>query len=127
MELSNFDKKTEMGLIEIENMEFYSYHGHYPEERIIGNRFIVDLQVLTSLGKASETDDLNDTINYQSAYEIVKEQMLIKSNLLEHVAKRILDSLYERFSSLESVTVKISKMNPPLGGQIGRVSVTLSR
>ncbi len=116
-----------MGLIEIENMEFYSYHGHYREERIIGNRFIVDLRVTTSLGKASETDDLNDTINYQSAYEIVKEQMLIESNLLEHVAKRILDSLYERFSSLESVTVKISKMNPPLGGQIGRVSVTLSR
>jgi 7,8-dihydroneopterin aldolase/epimerase/oxygenase len=116
-----------MGLIEIENMEFYSYHGHYREERIIGNRFIVDLQVATSLGRASETDDLNDTVNYQSAYEIVKEQMLIKSNLLEHVAKRILDSLYERFSSLESVTVKISKMNPPLGGQIGRVSVTLSR
>ncbi len=116
-----------MGLIEIENMEFYSYHGHYREEKIIGNRFLVGLQITTSVVKASETDDLNDTLNYQMAYDIVKEQMRIKSNLLENVAGRIIDNLYKCFPSIEKATVKVSKMNPPLGGQIGRVSVTLSR
>ena len=116
-----------MGIIGIENMEFYSFHGHYREERIIGNRFIVDLHIVTSLDKASKSDDLSDTLNYQLAYEIVKEQMQIKSHLLENVAKRILDTLYGRFSSIDKATVKVSKLNPSMGGQIERVSVTMSR
>lgn len=116
-----------MGLIEIENMEFYAFHGHYREERVIGNRFLVNLQIKTSTDKASETDNLNDTLNYQVAYDIVKEQMHIKSHLLEHVAGRILDSLYSRFTSIEKATVKISKLNPAMGGNIEKVSVTLSR
>jgi 7,8-dihydroneopterin aldolase/epimerase/oxygenase len=129
MNLSNFKslKNLFMGIIGIENMEFYSFHGHYREERIIGNRFIVDLHIVTSLDKASKSDDLSDTLNYQLAYELVKEQMQIKSHLLENVARRILDSLYGRFSSIDKATVKVSKLNPSMGGQIERVSVTMSR
>jgi len=116
-----------MGLIQIENMEFYAYHGCYRQERVVGNRFLVSLDIVTPLAKAAASDNIGDTLNYQSAYEIVKEQMGIKSRLLEHVAGRILDRLYEKFPGIEKATVKVSKMNPPMGGQMERVSVTLSR
>lgn len=116
-----------MGLIQIENMEFYAYHGCYEEERVVGNRFIVDVQIETDLSRAAVTDSINDTLNYQMAYNTIKAEMSIKSHLLEHVAARILDKLYSTFSSIEKATVKVSKMNPPMGGEMERVSVTLSR
>ncbi len=116
-----------MGIICIENMEFHAYHGCYNEERITGNRFLVDLEISTGIEGAAVTDKLADTLNYQLAYDLVKEQMEIQSHLLENVAGRILDSLYESFPAIEKATVKVSKMNPPMGGQIGRVSVTFTR
>jgi 7,8-dihydroneopterin aldolase/epimerase/oxygenase len=116
-----------MGIIEIEGMEFYAYHGHFAAEQVVGNRFIVDLTLFTDCTKASQSDKLSDALNYQSVYLIVKEEMQIKSHLLEHVAARILNRLYEVYDSIERVKVKISKLNPPLGGQIGKVSVTLER
>lgn len=116
-----------MGLIQIENMEFYSFHGHFREERIVGNKFLVNLAIETDMKTPSASDNLKDAVNYQRAYEIVKQQMEIKSYLLEHIAGRILDALYEEMNGIEKATVKVSKLNPPMGGKIGSVSVTLSR
>ena len=123
-----FDKKfRNMGIIRIDNMEFYAYHGCYKEERVVGNRFLADLEISVNLDKAALSDNIKDTLNYQLAYNVVKEQMSQKSNLLENVAGRILDQLFKSFPYIEKATVKVSKMNPPMGGQIERVSVTLSR
>ena len=61
-----------MGLIQIENMEFYSFHGHFREERIVGNKFLVDLTIETDMKIPAESDNLKDAVNYQSIYEIVK-------------------------------------------------------
>jgi len=116
-----------MGVIEIEGMEFYAYHGHFAEEQIVGNLFIVDLTLFTDCAKAAKSDNLTDALNYQSVYLIVKEEMQIKSHLLEHVAGRILDRLYDSFESIEKAKVKISKLNPPIGGQVEKVSITLGR
>ena len=116
-----------MGMIQIENMEFYAYHGHFKEEQIVGNRFLVDLEIEADMQVPAKSDDLNDALNYQAAYSIVKEEMQIKSHLLEHIAGRILDSLYHNFSTIKKATVKVSKMNPPMGGKMDCVSVTLSR
>ncbi len=116
-----------MGVIEIEGMEFYAYHGHFAEEQIVGNRFMVDLSLFTDCTMAATSDELIDALNYQSVYLIVKEEMHIKSHLLEHVAERILKRLYADFEKIEKVKVKISKLNPPLGGLIEKVSVTLER
>ncbi len=116
-----------MGRIEIEGMHFYAYHGHYEAEQIVGNAFNVDLALETNCDSAAVSDDLNDALNYQAVYEIVQKEMMQKSRLLENVAKRILDALYHSFPSLEKATVKVSKLNPPMGGQIEKVSVTLSR
>jgi dihydroneopterin aldolase len=116
-----------MGLIQIENMEFYSFHGHFKEERIVGNKFIVDLTIETDMKLPSQTDNLKNAVNYQRVYEIVKAQMDTKSHLLEHIAGRILDAIYAEMTDITKATVKVSKMNPPMGGKIGSVSVVISR
>lgn len=116
-----------MGVIRIEQMEFYSYHGHYEEERIVGNRFLVDLMMETDCSAASQSDVLEDALDYQKAYELVQEEMKQKSFLLEHIARRILDTLFNNFDNLELAEVKVSKLNPPMGGKIKAVSVTLQR
>lgn len=116
-----------MSVIKIENMEFYAYHGHFREEQIVGNRFLVDLWIETDMSKPAETDNLDDAVNYQVAYRLIRKEMEKKSNLLEHIAKRILDALFESLEGIEKVRVKISKMNPPVGGKIGSVSVSLGR
>ena len=116
-----------MGLIQIEGMEFYSFHGHYKEERIVGNKFLVDLTIETDMQKSSESDNLKDAINYQHACQIVKQEMEKKSHLLENIAGRILNALYSEMGGIIKATVKVSKMNPPMGGKIASVSVVLCR
>lgn len=116
-----------MGIIHIQDMEFYSFHGHFKEERIVGNKFIVDLTLETDMKVPAESDNLKDAVNYQRVYEIVKLQMEKKSHLLEHIAGRILDAIYSEIGGVKKATVKVSKMNPPMGGKIGSVSVVLSK
>ena len=116
-----------MGLIQIENMEFYAFHGHFKEERIVGNKFLVDLTIETDMKTPAGSDNLKDAVNYQRIYDIVKSQMGMKSYLLEHIASRILNAIYAEMDGIDKVTIKISKMNPPMGGKIGSVSVVMSR
>ncbi|MBU2649466.1 MAG: dihydroneopterin aldolase [Bacteroidetes bacterium] len=114
-----------MSTISLENLEFYAYHGCFKEERIIGTRFLVDLFLETDTTKAEKTDNIQDTVNYQEVYLLIKSEMEQPSHLLEHVARRILDSLKAHYPQVSAARVKVSKMNPPLGGKLERVSVTL--
>ncbi len=116
-----------MGLIQLEGMEFYAYHGCFKEERVAGNHFVIDLSIERDLSSAAQTDNLRDTLNYQEAYSLIKKEMVKKSYLLEHIAERILKALYAKFQGIEKATVKVSKMNPPMGGKIKQVSVVLSK
>ncbi len=120
-------KKNKMGLIRIEDMEFYAFHGHYREEQIVGNHFMVDVSIETDTDRAGKSDELRDTLNYQTAYLVVKREMEINSKLLEHIATRILDALYSELNGVRKATVKVSKLNPVMGGRIGRVSVEITR
>lgn len=115
-----------MGVIEIEGMHFYAYHGHFEAERLVGNEFSVDVVLETDCTAASVSDDLSDALNYQAVYDIIKKEMQVKSRLLEHVARRILDALSAEFPSIQKAKIKVSKLNPPMGGEIEKVSVTLS-
>lgn len=109
-------------------MEFYAFHGHYEEEQIVGNRFLVDLELECDMTSAAESDQLEDAVNYQMAYELIKKEMRRKkSNLLENIAKRILDALYTEMEDIDKATVRVRKMHPPMGGPIRSVGVTLSR
>ncbi|MEX0981565.1 MAG: dihydroneopterin aldolase [Bacteroidales bacterium] len=117
-----------MGLIKIEGMEFYAFHGHYKEEQIVGNRFLVDLEMEIDMSVPAESDALEDAVNYQVAYRVVKEEMKrINSKLLENIGKRILDAIYRELDGISSVTITIRKMNPPMGGPIINVSVKMTR
>ncbi len=116
-----------MGLIQIENMEFYAFHGHYKEEQIVGNRFLVDLTIETDMSIPSKSDNLKDAVNYQRAYQIVKTEMEKKSHLLENIAGRILDALYSEMKGIKKATIKVSKLNPPIGGRIGSVSIVMEK
>jgi len=114
-----------MALIEIEGMEFYAFHGHFEVEKVTGNRFLVNLKIEADCSKAGQTDNLEDTLNYQKAYLAVKEEMAISSDLLEHVCQRIIFRIKSEFPDAQKVSVKVSKMNPPMGGQIEKVSLTM--
>ncbi len=114
-----------MGKITIEGMHFYAWHGYFESEQIVGNDFIVDVEMETDCEKAALSDNLEDALNYQAVYNLVKKEMHIKSRLLENVAKRILDAISEQFPSVKSARVKVSKLNPPMGGQVEKTSVTI--
>ncbi len=106
---------------------FTLFMGISEEERIVGNKFLVDLTIETDMTIPAKSDNLKDAVNYQKVYDIVKSQMEMKSHLLEHIAGRILDSIYAEMEGIQKVTVKVSKMNPPMGGKIGSVSVVITR
>jgi dihydroneopterin aldolase len=116
-----------MGIIRIEDMEFYAFHGHFKEEQIVGNKFLIDLEIETDLDKPGISDKLEDATDYSVACRIVKLEMEKKSKLLENIAKRILDALYVNMKNIKKATVRIKKMNPPVGAKVGSVSVIMSR
>ncbi len=105
----------------------YAYHGCLPEETKIGSDYRVDLNVEADLGLSAETDDLADTVDYVHLNAIVKEEMAVPSKLLEHVAKRILDRIFSELNPVKASKVKVAKLNPPLGGDVEDVSISLSR
>ena len=112
-----------MAIISIEKMEFYAYHGCFEEERKIGTWFSVDMSMEVDTSKAEMSDNLDDTVNYQAVYQVVKREMMVSSKLLEHVARRILTAVQKEFPTISYAWIKIKKMNPPLGGKIESVSV----
>lgn len=117
-----------MGIIEIDDMEFFAYHGCFEAEKVVGNYFLVNARLTGDCATAAQSDNITDALNYQRAYELIKEQMAIPSNLLENVAQRIIDTLFDFFGDkIESAQIKVSKMAPPMGGKIKSVSVTLSK
>ena len=111
--------------IELEEMRFYAYHGVSPQERKVGNHFVVTLRLTAPLEAATRSDNLADTINYADVYDTVRTEMERPSRLLEHAAGRIVRSLKTRFPQLTAVEVKLSKRNPPFGGDLRAASVIL--
>ena len=114
-----------MGYITIDNMEFYAYHGCFPEEQAIGTRFMVNLRMRVDTSQAQVSDDISHTVNYLEVYQVVKREMTKPSHLLEHVANRIGESVRSEYPMVEKVWVRVSKLNPPLGGRMESVSVEI--
>lgn len=108
-------------------MEFHAYHGCLEHEKKLGNTFIVNLSMELDTTKAGKSDELDDTLNYQLVYDKVKEQMHVPSKLIEHAGQRIVDAVFEKFKQLISVEMKLTKLNPPLGGKVESVSICLRK
>lgn len=109
----------------LENIEIFANHGVSSQETLVGNVFYVNIKLKVDVCKAAENDDLKDTVSYAEVYEIVKNEMLIPSKLIEHAAKRIIDRLKSKYPQIVSVEIKLSKRNPPVGGQVDYASVIL--
>ena len=112
-----------MGIIKVSGIKLYAYHGCLEEEALIGCNYVVDVSIETDFSKAAEKDDLTKTVDYVKVYEIVKTEMAIRSKLIEHVAKRISDSILKSISLIKTVEVSVRKLNPPVNGEIESASV----
>lgn len=110
----------------IEGMEFYAFHGVYPEENRIGTRYTVDLR-LTVADCSGADDDIESTVNYESVYQLVAHEIHHNSKLIEHLASRILDGIHGQFPIVLRSVITLYKYNPPLGGKIQRVGITLEK
>ena len=111
--------------ITLSGLRFHAYHGVMAQERQTGGDFLVDLQVMCDLEKAVHSDDLSDTLNYGTLYDLVHQEMMQPSQLLEHVAGRIAQRVFDGFPQVENVVVTVTKVNPPMGADLKGASVTL--
>src|SRR5690606_10943205 len=115
------------GKIILENIRIYSNHGCLDEEALIGSDYLIDLEIVADLLKSAQTDELGDTVDYVHLNKIVTEETLIRSKLLEKVADRILQRIHAEVPQVSFAKVKLSKMNPPIGGDVEKVSVVLEK
>ena len=116
-----------MGIIQVNNIKLYANHGCLEEEEKIGSEYRVDVEVKANLRKSSKTDDLMDTVDYVHLNHIVKEEMAIRSKLLEEVAQRILNRFFKELKMIEKATVSVAKINPPIGGNVEEVVIILTK
>lgn len=114
-----------MGIIKLKNIRTFSYHGCLVEESKIGSNYRVDLEIKADLSTSAMTDKLSDTVDYVHLNKIVVEEMAIRSELLEHVAKRIVDRTLRELEMVKEITVEVSKLNPPIGGDVEEVTIIL--
>jgi len=116
-----------MGIIKVKNIRVYAYHGCLIEEGKIGSDYRVDVTVKANLSNSAKTDNLSDTVDYVHLNKIVKEEMAIRSKLLEHVVKRILDRILDEIPMAKKVDIAVSKLNPPIGGNVAMVTIEMSK
>ncbi|REE83689.1 dihydroneopterin aldolase [Lutibacter oceani] len=116
-----------MGVIKVKNIRVYAYHGCLVEEGKIGSDYRVDVAVKADLSKSAISDNLADTVDYVHLNKIVKEEMAIRSKLLEEVAKRILDRILAEILIVKKAEVAVSKLNPPIGGNVAMVTIEMSK
>lgn len=116
-----------MSSITLEKMHFYAYHGCFAEEQAIGTHFRLDVTYETDTMRAQQSDDIADTVSYLSVYQTIKREMQTPSHLLEHVGDRIATALLNEYPAIESVRVKVSKLAPPLGGELEAVTVEITK
>ena len=114
-----------MGVIRIEDIRCYAYHGCMDEEGVIGTDFSITIEVVTNLSISANSDKLSDTVDYVAISKVVQEEMNTRSKLIEHVTQRILNRLMEGFPSIEKSKVVVVKHNAPIQGDVQRVSVEM--
>ena len=118
------DKLT--GRVFVKNIRLHAFHGVMPQERITGNDYLVSVSADCPLAAAAESDSVDDTLNYAHIYNIVKEEMTLQSNLVEHVAGRIGRRVLAEFPLADNVRVEVVKLNPPMGAACDGAGVELT-
>jgi dihydroneopterin aldolase len=118
--------KIESSYIYLRDVRFHALHGVAPIEKKVGCDFTVSVRAAVDVSAAMEQDSVEVTLNYATLYEVVKREMMIPSNLIEHVAGRMAHALEEAFPQTESVTITIIKVNPPMGADSDGAGVELT-
>jgi len=116
-----------LGIVKVKNIRVYAYHGCMVEEGKIGSEYRVDVSVKANLTPSANSDDLVDTVDYVHLNKIVKEEMAIRAKLLEHVALRMMKRIFKEIPLVDKAKVSVSKINPPIGGNVALVSVVLKK
>ena len=111
--------------IEVNGIKLYAYHGCLPEEGKIGGHYVVDVSVTTDFGAAAISDELVETVDYVVINRIVKEEMAIRSKLIEHVGQRIVDKIKENVKGVFALRVKVIKLTPPINGDVDNVAIII--
>ena len=114
-----------LGVIQVNNIRLFTNHGCLEEEAKIGSEYRVDIEVEADLETSSKSDELVDTVDYVHLNHIVKEEMAIRSKLLEHVAKRIINRIFKEIALVNEAKVSVAKINPPIGGNVAEVVIVL--
>jgi 7,8-dihydroneopterin aldolase/epimerase/oxygenase len=112
--------------VELTGLRFFAYHGVHQEEALIGNEFEVEAFIEQVAPEAPVTA-IEDTINYATIYELIKEEMGVRQALLETCVMRMADRVYQQFPRIGKVTLTLRKLTPPIEGFIGRVGVSYTR
>lgn len=122
------ERESIVDKIFVNQMEFYGYHGVFPEENRLGQRFVVDLIIETDLSAAGKSDQLDDSINYGELYGVCKEVVEGEQyNLVEAIAEQIASRVLTQFSNVQTCTVKVFKPDPPIPGHYKSVAVEIKR
>jgi dihydroneopterin aldolase len=116
-----------MGVIAVEGMQFYAFHGYYKEEQTLGGKYSVDVYIKTDFLQAAENDLLQKTINYETIFAIAEKEMQQSSKLIEHVGNRILNAIIIEFQNISHIKVRINKFQPPLKGNVDKVYIELEQ
>lgn len=114
-----------LNTIKINKIKLYAYHGCLPEEGKIGGNYEVNICLETNFIEAAKSDNLSKTIDYTLVHKIVKEEMAIRSKLIEAVALRIQKRFQSELKNLHQCSVEIVKFSPPIDGIVESVSVLI--
>ena len=117
--------KIERSYIYLRDIRFHAFHGVTPIEKKVGSDFTVSVRVAVDVSAAVEHDNVDVTLNYASLYEVIKREMMIPSNLIEHVAARIGKAIFETFPQVEALDISLMKINPPMGADCEGAGVEL--
>lgn len=112
--------------IELQDIHIYAHHGVMPQEREVGAWFIIDIKLTMNDCRCTENDNIEGTVSYADIYGIIRNEMKTPSDLLEHVCKRISESIYSAFTQVEGIEIKLCKETPPMGGDRLKAAVTIS-
>ncbi len=110
----------------INDIILHAQHGVLPQEQLTGNDYKVSVSLDYDISKAINTDNVADTINYAEVYDVIKEEMITPSKLIEHVAGRIAQRLLTQYPSVAAITLSITKLNPPMGAQCQGAGVEIT-
>lgn len=117
--------RLDKGTVYLKNVRLHAFHGVNQQEQVVGNDFIVNLRASYPLGKAMQSDDVGHALNYTELLKVVKTEMRQPSKLLENVAQRIAEKVFQRFPEVGELCLDLRKVNPPMGADCDGAGIEL--